>query len=113
MFLEKVRTGFDCIGIPIIADYLLNRLYEPEITIKQASTMATFCVKETGSQDNKVGGPTQIATFSNQLQFNVLSKEEVGDIEGKCEKFHVLDKNKFYPEDESSGSKSSKEAAKQ
>ncbi|MFH2142964.1 MAG: hypothetical protein ABIJ97_11110, partial [Bacteroidota bacterium] len=58
-------TGFNCIGVPIIADYLLNRLYEPEITIKQATAMATFCIKETGSQDNTVGGPTQIATFSN------------------------------------------------
>ncbi len=60
---RKNPTGFECVGIPIIANYLLNRLYESDITTDHAAELATFCIRETSSQDNRVGGPTQIATF--------------------------------------------------
>lgn len=110
---RESTTGFNCVGVAIIADYLLNRLYEKEITTKQAISMATFCIKETGSQDNTVGGLTQVAEFSNVMKYDLKSKEEISEIEKKCEQFHALDKNKFYPEDETSGSTISDDAVKQ
>ncbi|MDP2934377.1 MAG: hypothetical protein Q8N59_01230 [bacterium] len=100
---RKSPTGFDCIGIPIIANYLLNRLYEPEITAIHAAELATFCIKETSSQDNRVGGPTQVAIFSDTKQYAELSREEVEKIENKCDQFRLLQKGRFYPEDSSGG----------
>lgn len=108
---RKSPTGFECIGIPIIADYLLNRLYEPEILVSHAVELATFCIKETSSQDNRVGGPTQIASFSNELDYVEISTGETEKIEERCEKFRHLHKGNFYPEDEG-GATESKDAKK-
>lgn len=109
---RKSPTGFDCIGIPIIANYLLNRLYEAEITIEHAAELATFCIKETGSQDNRVGGPTQIATFSATKAYAELSKYDIEKFEKKSDQLRLLQKGNFYPEDTSSGSLKSKDATK-
>ena len=110
---RKNPTGFECIGIPIIANYLLNRLYEPEITIQHAAELATFCIKETSSQDNRVGGPTQIASFSGTQQYAELSHEEIEKIEKKCEQLRLLQKGNFYPEDVSGGTATSQDATQQ
>lgn len=107
---RKSPTGFECIGIPIIANYLLNRLYEPEITTQHAAELATFCIKETSSQDNRVGGPTQIATFSNTKQYAELSRDEIDKMEKKCDQFRLLQKGNFYPEDSTGGSSSPQDA---
>ena len=109
---RKSATGFDCIGIPFIAEYLLNRLYEREITTEHAAELVTFCIKETGSQDNRVGGPTQIVTFSNTKQYAELSREKISEIEKKGEQLRLLQKGNFYPEVMSSGSATSKDATK-
>lgn len=109
---RKSSTGFDCIGIPVIADYILNRFYEKEITIDQAFTMATFCIKETSSQDNRIGGPTQISYFSNNKSYTELKKSEIELIEKKCEQFRLIHKGYFYPEDSESGSEKSEDATK-
>ena len=107
---RKSPTGFECIGIPIIANYLLNRLYEPDITTQHAAELATFCIKETSSQDNRVGGPTQIASFSNTKQYAELSRDEINRIEGRCDQFRLLQKGNFYPEDSTGGSTSPRDA---
>lgn len=107
---RKSPTGFDCIGIPVIANYLLNRLYEPEITTSQAASLAAFCIKETSSQDFRVGGPIQIATFSDTKSYAELSKSDIEKIEKNCENLRLLQKGNFYPEDSTSGSTSSKDA---
>jgi len=110
---RKSPTGFDCIGIPIIGNYLLNRLYEPEITTNHAAELATFCIKETSSQDNRIGGPTQVAIFSDTKQYAELSREEIEKIEKKCDQFRLLQKGNFYPEDSSGGAASSQDATRQ
>src|SRR6185503_8984618 len=61
---RKGVTGFECIGVPYIADYLLNRLYELDIKTDAGAEMSVLCIQETGSQDRSVGGPTHVATFS-------------------------------------------------
>ena len=107
---RKSPTGFECIGIPIIANYLLNRLYEPGITTQHAAELATFCIKETSSQDNRVGGPTQIASFSNARQYAELSRDEISKMENKCDQFRLLQKGNFYPEDSTGGSSNPQDA---
>ena len=107
---RKSPTGFECIGIPIIANYLLNRLYESEITIKHAAELATFCIKETSSQDNRVGGPTQIGAFSDNKEYVELSQKDIERIEEKCDQFRLLQKSNFYPEDTSSGAEDTQDA---
>lgn len=109
---RKSPTGFECIGIPIIANYLLNRLYEPEITTQHASELATFCIKETSSQDNRVGGPIQIAAFSDTKQYAELSRDEIDRIEKKCDQFRLLQKGNFYPEDSTGGVSSLRDATR-
>jgi len=110
---RKSPTGFDCIGIPVIANYLLNRLYEPEITSEHAAELATFCIKETSSQDSRVGGPTQVGIFSNTSQYSELSREEIRKMEEKCDQVRLLQKGYFYPEDTSSGTETSEDATRQ
>ncbi len=109
---RKNPTGFECIGIPVIADYLLNRLYEPDIIIEHAAELATFCIKETSSQDKRVGGPTQIAIFSDTKAYTELSQTDIENMERKCDDIRLLQKYNFYPEDPTSGTPTSKEAVK-
>ncbi len=109
---RKSPTGFECIGIPVIANYLLNRLYEPEINSTHAAELATFCIKETASQDNRVGGPTQIATFSNTKQYAELLQSDINKIEKKCDQLRLLQKSYFYPEEVDKGPTKSEDATK-
>jgi 20S proteasome alpha/beta subunit len=109
---RRSTTGFDCIGVPYIANYLLNRLYEPDISTEHAAELATFCIKETSSQDYSVGGPTQIATFSNKEKYFELSRLEIDKIEKKCEQFRLHQKSNFYPEDTATGSETSRDATR-
>lgn len=109
---RKNPTGFDCIGIPIIADYLLNRVYESEVSVEHAAEMAAFCIKETSSQDKRVGGPIQIATFSNTKSYAELSKEEIDKISDRCERYRLLHKGNFYPESASGGTSTPEDAKK-
>lgn len=110
---RKNPTGFDCIGIPIIADYLLNRIYEyGEVSVEHATEMAAFCIKETSSQDRRVGGPIQIATFSDTKNYSELTKEEIDKISDRCEKYHLLQKGNFYPESASGGTSTPEDAKK-
>jgi 20S proteasome alpha/beta subunit len=109
---RKCPTGFECIGVPYIAEYLLNRLYEPEVTSEQALTMATFCIKETSTQHRGVGGPTQLAQFSPTKSFSMVSLEKIREIEGLCVNLHVVQKASFYPENTTSGNETPTEATK-
>jgi len=107
---RKSPTGFDCIGIPFLANYMLNRLYEPEIRLNNAAELATFCIKETSTQDNRVGGPTQLAMFSNVKSYGELPRSELAKMEKNCEQYRLVQKNIFYPEDPTEGPSSSEDA---
>lgn len=106
-------AGHNCIGIPYLADYLLNRLYEKgQITTSQAAKLAVFCIRETTSQDHRVGGDIKVATFSNTKKYGMLSKQEISELDSQCEEVRLLHKNKFYPEERESGSTNSEDAKK-
>ncbi len=92
-------TGFNCIGVPYFADYLLNRFYQSEISMTQAQVLAAFCIKETESQSHQVGGEIKIAAFSDKNSYSELPQITVAKIQEQCSNFHILNKNKFYPED--------------
>jgi 20S proteasome alpha/beta subunit len=96
---RESTTGFECIGIPIIATYLLNRYYEHEITSNGAILLSTYCIKETSSQDYHVGGSIQVSKFSNIEDYKELTKEEISTFEKTCEEFKPILKGKFYPEE--------------
>lgn len=91
-------VGFNCIGIPVIAEYILNRFYEKEITSEQAQVLSTFCIEETVSQSHAVGGDIKVATFSATKQFSIISSKDMAEIRKRCNNFHQGNKSKFYPE---------------
>jgi 20S proteasome alpha/beta subunit len=92
-------TGFDCMGIPYFAEYLLNRFYESEINVKQAQILAAFCVQETSSQAHGVGGEIKMASFSTSKSYAELTPTELNEIQKVCGSLHVMNKSKFYPEE--------------
>ena len=96
---RKGVTGFECIGIPYIADYLLNRLYELDIKTEAGAEMCVLCIQETSSQDRSVGGPVRVATFSETKSFQEMTSSEVEKLKQKAEQFQISQKNRFYPED--------------
>lgn len=103
---RKCVTGFECIGVPYIADYLLNRLYEPDIKTEAGAEMCVVCIQETNSQDSSVGGPIQLSTFSETKSFKEITSAEIVQLKSKAEMFQVSQKNRFYPEDPNSGTAS-------
>lgn len=96
---RKSATGFECIGIPYIADYLLNRLYESEINVESGEEMCVLCIQETSSQSAEVGGSTRVYSFSSSRAFKELSSDEVKKLQEKTKQFQGTQKSKFYPED--------------
>jgi len=100
---RKGITGFECIGIPYIADYLLNRLYEHDIKIEAGAEMCAVCIQETSSQDRGVGGLAHVATFSEIKSFREMFSAEIEGLKQKAEQFRISQKNRFYPEDPNSG----------
>lgn len=100
---RKDVTGFNCIGVPYIADYLLNNFYESEIKTDAGAELCVLCIEETGIQDPSVGGPTRVYTFSPTKDFAELSSAEVKKLKEKTQLFQRDQKNRFYPEDPNSG----------
>lgn len=82
---RKSTTGFSCLGITYLAQYLLNRFYQPDITIEHAAELAAFCIIETASQDGKVGGDLQLAIFSQKDEFHEFTLQEVENVKIKCD----------------------------
>ena len=93
---RKGVTGFECIGVPYIADYLLNRLYKSDIKTEAGAEMCVLCIQETSSQDRSVGGPTHVASFSSDKSFKEMALPEIEKLKKKAEQFQLSQKNRFY-----------------
>ena len=93
---RKSATGFSCLGITYLAQYLLNRFYQSTITIEHAAELAAFCIKETATQDGKVGGDLQLASLSSTLEFHEFTPQEIGRVEKKCEQLRLDFREKVY-----------------
>jgi 20S proteasome alpha/beta subunit len=93
--------GFQTIGVIPLAVYLLNRLYtRNDIELKSAMELAAFCITETASQDGKVGGELQLASFSKNNPFRVLEQNKIDIIKKRCEEFRKNLRNPFYAKEE-------------
>ena len=94
-------AGHNSIGIPHIANYHLNRIYEKDrINSEQAAKLSVFCIKETGSQYRSVGGDVKVAIFSDKKKFALISKSEMSNLETQCDLLQKSQKYRFYPEEE-------------
>ncbi len=93
---RKSTTGFSCLGITYLAQYLLNRFYQPDITAEHAAELAAFCIKETASQDGKVGGNLQLAYFSSTSEFHEFTPQEIRRVEGKYERLRLDFRERVY-----------------
>lgn len=54
------RYGFACVGIPVYATYILNRRYDKTASAEALAGLVAFAIKETASQDQRVGGPIRV-----------------------------------------------------
>jgi 20S proteasome alpha/beta subunit len=96
--------GFAAGGIIPLATYLLNRLYtKNDINLKAAVELAAFCIRETASQDGKVGGELQLATFSKDKPFMVYNEKDIEIVKKRCEEFRKHLRNPFYAKEEPKG----------
>jgi len=103
---RKCVVGYECIGVPYIADYILTGLYETEVKMEGAAEMAVLCIQETSRQGGSgVGGETKVATidFANKT-FKQMTASDVEKLKQKNSQFQVAQKSRFYPEDPNSGS---------
>ena len=57
------RYGFACAGIPTFATYILNRRYDATSSAETLAGLVAFAIKETASQDQRVGGPIRVTTI--------------------------------------------------
>ncbi len=93
--------GFAAAGIVPLAIYLLNRLYiRNDIELKSAVELAAFCIRETASQDGKVGGELQLATFSKDKPFKIYDEREIEIVKKRCEEFRKNLRNPLYAKEE-------------
>lgn len=99
---RKSPVGFECIGVPIIATYILNRVYYPEASVEHAAEMAAFCIKETHTQDSSVGGAIQLISFSRSRTFAPFEEADITRISEKCERFNLLQKSNFADQENAS-----------
>lgn len=63
-----------------ISEYLLNKIYYPEITVKQLAEMAVFLLLETTTVEETVGGPIQLATVTLEQGFQRLHPDDIREL---------------------------------
>ena len=69
--------GFSCTGVPLFANYILNRKYKNTAPLKELTWLVAYAISETASQDHRVGKPIHIA----QILPDGISLLEPGDVE--------------------------------
>ncbi|OGZ72385.1 MAG: hypothetical protein A2908_02990 [Candidatus Staskawiczbacteria bacterium RIFCSPLOWO2_01_FULL_38_12b] len=102
---RKCVIGYECIGVPYIADYILTGLYETEIKMNAAAEMAVLCIEETARQGGSgVGGETKVAIIDAATKtFKQMPKIDVERMREKAKQFQIVQKSRYYPEDPDSG----------
>lgn len=78
---QRHDYGFTLTGVAQYALYLLNRLYEPDRSLKDITSLAVYVITETASQDGKVGGPVRVITLTPDGPGSSLTDEQVKAIE--------------------------------
>ena len=88
--------GFALSGIGQYALYLLNRLYEPDRSLKDLLALAVYVITETASQDGKVGGPVRVVTVTPERGGVTLTDDEVRKIHESNEERGAALRKSFY-----------------
>lgn len=70
-------TGFHIMGLPLFATYLINRFYDREANSSHVVALAEHIVRETASQDPKVGGGVTIAVVTTQYGYRELTTDDI------------------------------------
>ena len=76
-------------GIPQYAVYLVNRYYDPSISLERAKALAEYLISETASQDPKVGGPIKMAEITPEKGYRELTEQEVAEIQQSNKELNV------------------------
>lgn len=76
------RYGFACTGVPTFATYILNRRYDRNASVEELAGLVAFAIKETASQDQRVGGPIIITTITSG-GIKELSEDKIKELLGK------------------------------
>ncbi len=102
---RKCVVGYECIGVPYIADYILAGIYEVDVKMNGAAKMAVLCIEETARQGGSgVGGETKVATIDVATKtFKQMEKPEIDKMLEEAKQSQVIQKSRFYPEDPNSG----------
>lgn len=68
-----------------IAQYLIHKLYYPEMTVEQLKELTVFLMLETMTAETTVGGPIQAATVTLRNGFQRVVEDEIHDLQEKCQ----------------------------
>lgn len=88
--------GFALNGVAQYALYLLNRLYEPDRSLKDLTALAVYVITETAGQDGKVGGPVRLATLTPDGGGKIVAEDEVKKIHESNEARAAALRKSFY-----------------
>lgn len=75
-----IDYGFALEGVPQYALYLLNRLYNSDLSVENLLPLAAYVITETASQDGKVGGPVKMIKIQPDVGCVTLNAEEINKI---------------------------------
>jgi len=73
------RYGFACTGVPAYATYILNRRYERTASADVLAGLVAFAIRETASQDQRVGGPIRI-TIARPQGIEELNQTQIENL---------------------------------
>lgn len=95
--------GFALQGVAQYALYLLNRLYEPDRTVEELTSLAVYVITETASQDGKVGGSANVITIvPGPKGCQLITPAEVQRIQGTNQLRAKALRDSFYKREEGS-----------
>lgn len=97
---QLCTTGIALGGIPQYATYLVHRLYDPKMSIRNLITLAAYVITETATQDPKVGGPVRVAQISDDQGYKQLTESQVNEVVKRNEKLNKQLRDFFFPKED-------------
>ena len=80
---SQEETNYGCIGSSdLYAEYILKQLYEPNVSLEQATEWAIYIIKQASEMDNNVGGPIRLIHLTTTGSKN-FDSDDLKNIENK------------------------------
>jgi 20S proteasome alpha/beta subunit len=89
--------GFGLSGVAQYALYLMNRIYQSDITLENAISIAHYVITETATQDGKVGGPVRMAVISPDAGYSEIPSADSTKLKEKDRKVNEALAKLFRP----------------